>query len=384
MCEFFNSSSGKCAGYGKRPFDCKIYPFAVAKSPSGEDILLVIDSLCANTADILSKLDPVLLASLDFPENSAIEWEETFIPLKVLKSGKNTSDDFSLLERKSRYFFTQSFKNPPSLSAYGFAYHFIWDDVTKYYWKTIEGVFCVFSKTGEELIMPLSPAKYTEKSLSKCFELMGKMNSNKEIPRIENAGEAFALAAKKDGFKISVKDSEYLYNRKILAELKGDKYKSMRWLCNTFEENIDIECRRLNNSDINGCARLLNLWYNRKMTKTTAENDLFMLRHSLNSNRNALSYSSDLGLSGMTLRIGAEIVAYTLGAPLNKDTFCIYFEIANPDIKGSSQYIFREFCRKLKGYKFVNTMGDEGIEGLKKAKDLYKPVSKVKNFTIKL
>jgi len=137
VCEFFDTSSGKCAGYGKRPFDCEIYPFAVAKSPSGEDILLVIDSLCANTADILEKLDPVLLASLDFPESAAIEWEETFIPLKVLKSGKNTSDDFSLLERKSRYFFTQSFKNPPSLSAYGFAYHFIWDDVTKYYWKTI-------------------------------------------------------------------------------------------------------------------------------------------------------------------------------------------------------------------------------------------------------
>ena len=382
ICELFDPLSGKCCGYGRRPFDCEVYPFAVALSQNGEDILLVIDSLCPNTEGILDKLEPSILEKLDFDADSAIKWEDSFIPLKILKSTGIINSELNLLKRDSRFFFNHFKTNPPPLSAYGFAYHFIWDDITTHYWKTIDGIFYVFSKTGKEIIIPLAPAEYKETSLLKCFELLESLNSNKEIARIENAGENFALAAKKTGFKVSVKDSEYLYETKVLAELKGDNYKSMRWLCNTFEQHKNIEWRAFETSDLEDSAQLLNLWYNKKITETTADNDLFLLRHALKANRNALSMHRELGLTGMTVRLGSKLVAYTLGAPLSNDTFCVYFEITDPETKGASQYIFREFCRMLKGYKFINTMGDEGIVLLKISKELYKPAGKPVNYTI--
>ena len=64
-------------------------------------------------------------------------------------------------------------------------------------------------------------------------------------------------------------------------------------------------------------------------------------------------------MAGKILKIKNEIISYTFGAPVNIDTFCVFLEISNPSVKGASQFIFREFCRELKGFKYINTMGDE-------------------------
>ena len=89
-----------------------------------------------------------------------------------------------------------------------------------------------------------------------------------------------------------------------------------------------------------------------------------------------------LGLTGRVLRTGSTVAAYTFGSALSEDTFCVYFEISNPAFKGAGQYVFRELCRELIACKYINTMGHDGIEGLKTAKELYKPVEKLGVYTI--
>jgi hypothetical protein len=58
---------------------------------------------------------------------------------------------------------------------------------------------------------------------------------------------------------------------------------------------------------------------------------------------------------------------------INKDTFCILYEITDLSVKGLAQFIFKEFATELTGYKYINIMDDSGLENLKKVKLSYQP-----------
>lgn len=128
--------------------------------------------------------------------------------------------------------------------------------------------------------------------------------------------------------------------------------------------------------------KLLRAWLDEKNKKAAADNELFLLRHISSAHKKIFVNYKKYNMAGRIIKKGNEIISYTFGSPINFDTFCIFIEISNPKIKGASQYIFREFCRELKSFKFINTMGDEGIEGLKLAKSLYKPAFKAINYIV--
>ena len=75
------------------------------------------------------------------------------------------------------------------------------------------------------------------------------------------------------------------------------------------------------------------------------------------------------------IRTGDGIVALTLGEPLNQDTFVIHFEKAFSGIQGAYPMINQQFIlHELMDYKYVNREEDMGLDGLRKAKESYKPV----------
>ena len=381
-CEAYDSKTCRCAAYSKRPFDCEIYPFAVAKSEDGACTLLAIDSLCPNHEEILGKLKETELNNLKYPEGAEIAWEETFIPLRVLKNSENGASTFNTLSPEAGFFFRNYFFNTGRLSALGFPYHMIWSHNTSYFWKIIDGSFCMFSKTGKDYSLPLPPLPYSKEAFQECSRLIEALNLEGSGFSAFNASEETARTAALDGFSARETSQEFLYKRTSLAELKGDNYKGARWLCNVFEKNKDISLLEYKQGDLEECAAALNLWYNHKFEKTKYENELYLLKHSLKANRTALSMQKKLGLTGRVLRCGGNVAAYTFGAAISEDTFCVYFEITNPSFKGAGQYIFRELCRELIACKYINAMGHDGIEGLKTAKELYKPVEKLGVYTI--
>ena len=69
-------------------------------------------------------------------------------------------------------------------------------------------------------------------------------------------------------------------------------------------------------------------------------------------------------------------MAYTFGYPLNEQTFCVLFEIADLFCSGLGVFIFREFCRDaaLTPYKFINVMDDFELNNIQRTKDSYRPV----------
>ena len=96
----------------------------------------------------------------------------------------------------------------------------------------------------------------------------------------------------------------------------------------------------------------------------------------------ALQFSSELGLLGLVAEVEGRLAAYTLGYPLSDSVFCVLFEIADRDVRGLAQYIFREFCRSLARFEFINAMDDSGLEGLRRAKQSYHPERIVTSYIV--
>ena len=80
------------------------------------------------------------------------------------------------------------------------------------------------------------------------------------------------------------------------------------------------------------------------------------------------------GLEGWVAEVEGRVAAYTFGGVLSPRIFCLFVEITDPARPGLGVWLFQEFCRRMKGSALVNTMGDEGLEGLRRAKESYRPL----------
>jgi hypothetical protein len=100
------------------------------------------------------------------------------------------------------------------------------------------------------------------------------------------------------------------------------------------------------------------------------------------AHRVALHHAGELGLLGLVVEVEGRLAAYTLGYPLSDSVFCILFEIADRDVRGLAQYIFREFCRSLARFEFINAMDDSELEGLRRAKQSYHPERIVPSYIV--
>ena len=79
------------------------------------------------------------------------------------------------------------------------------------------------------------------------------------------------------------------------------------------------------------------------------------------------------------------IVAFTFGAPINKETFDTCVEKADTSIEGSYAMINYEFANRIpEQYIYVNREEDLGLEGLRKAKLSYQPETILEKYMAEL
>ena len=72
-------------------------------------------------------------------------------------------------------------------------------------------------------------------------------------------------------------------------------------------------------------------------------------------------------------------MAFTFGEQLNEDTAVIHVEKADPDVNGAYTAINQAFVANTwQDMTYINREEDMGIEGLRKAKESYRPVKMIK------
>lgn len=174
--------------------------------------------------------------------------------------------------------------------------------------------------------------------------------------------------------------TDYIYLREKLATLAGKKLQAKRNHANRFARLYpDAEYRPLAPDLFGECRQLVAAW-NERHEETKSR-----LGHS--EERRSLSYVLEhwdaLGTTGMALTVGGRLVAFTYGAPINRDTFGVCFEKADTNYEGAYAAINRAFAASIpEQYVYLNREEDLGIEGLRSAKLSYHPEILLHKYTV--
>ena len=167
---------------------------------------------------------------------------------------------------------------------------------------------------------------------------------------------------------------DYIYNKEEIVNLVGNKYRQNRRWLNKFLENYQYEFQLINEDLITKCKELQLEWC--IMRACTEDESLEAEQEAIYE---ALNNFNKLGFKGGLICVEDKCAAYTFGEMLNDSTLVIHIEKAHADYEGAYQAINNFFLKSCcKDAIFVNREQDLGIEGLRRAKESYKPIKMIK------
>lgn len=402
ICACFDQQANYCRDYANRLLDCRIYPFILHKKD--DKVVLAADLRCPylnenfktssfkeyaqylrsflNSEGVKSflKANPEIIADYDGQIEiiSQIDCSGVFGNILSLND-KPLFEKYLALARRE-------------LSAFSFANIYAWRSLFEIRYKIIKERLCIFFKDRTGSFMYLAPLGgiIDKETIDECFLIMDSQNKNKQVSRIENVEDENLDFYHSHGFNLIPKDKEYVYLTEELINLSGDGFKDKRASYNYFIKNYKYTYEQLTLDCIYECLSVLADWRQERLArKKIGQNDgeAIFYRGILDDNllwqEELLLNFSQLSLFGRVIKIEGKARAYTFGFELNNETFCIAAETADLSFKGIAQFLFREFSRDLKKYKYINVMDDSGLTNIRKVKLSYRPHKKIAGFIIK-
>jgi len=275
---------------------------------------------------------------------------------------------------------------PRSASHYTLASLIGWSDLIRLWRAPLkEGGWALFSEQAGGLFLPVPPLGDPEGEgpVREAWKILEQANQGSAVSRIEGIETAAVGGFKEMGFSVRPAETEYLYETASLARLSGDGYRSQRWAVNRCLKSIPVRIRQFEQGDIVPCLQLYTRWAIRRQKAASDDLEKRLLRDSLFYHRRLMMDRERLGLWGRVLESRGKILAYTFGGEISKETFGVFAEIADREIPGLAQTLFREFCREIEksGFRRLNAMGDAGLPALRAAKMAYRPSALLPLFT---
>jgi len=164
-------------------------------------------------------------------------------------------------------------------------------------------------------------------------------------------------------------DFEYIYSAIKLTQLEGHLLKPKRNQVNHFVKHNRWKYNFICKDNIDKVKTFNTLWDD---YKTVGEQPSLMKENM--ALEEAFNYFFELNMQGIILQIEDEVVAFSIGFPLNEDTFLVLFEKADRNCKGAYSMINKLFANEIsKKYTYINRAEDAGVDGLRKAKLSYLP-----------
>lgn len=176
--------------------------------------------------------------------------------------------------------------------------------------------------------------------------------------------------------------ADYVYLCENLKNLSGKKYHGKKNYINRFRKTYgNWNYEPISDENTEECIKMANEWCGQN---GCGEGDEGKSDEVCNLIR-GLKNREALHLKGGLLRIDGQVVALTLGESVRSDTFIVHYEKAFADIAGAYTMMNQQFVEhELSGYTYVNREEDLGLDGLRQAKESYRPVYMVEKGIVRV
>lgn len=285
---------------------------------------------------------------------------------------------------------------------------FMWRRFYNFRYSITEGYLCIIAKplcgepyalfpiepqistsysNGKDLILKNLILKNVILKLNEYFTginkplLFRKITSDelKILLDLVSAGSSDIFFKSTPSYSLDRDNSDYLYLSSDLIKLEGKKYDGKRNHIRRFKQNTEFSYEPISSELIRECERIMSEWCAER--NCTDHNELFCERE---ANMELLSNYEALGCKGALIRVNGRFEAFTVGEMLNTDTAVIHIEKAKSGINGLFTFINQQFCEhEWSDARYINREQDLGMEGLRRAKLSYHPVSIIDKYNVR-
>lgn len=171
--------------------------------------------------------------------------------------------------------------------------------------------------------------------------------------------------------------TDYVYLRENLISLSGKKLQPKRNHINKFRKLYpEHHYKPFTLSDVDAYKAFADRWM-------AVSDPIDGLREENRMIHRILDAAKELELLGGALFVEDEMVAITLGSPINYNTFDVHVEKALSHINGAYTVINKLFASHIpEQYTYINREEDLGLPGLRFAKSSYQPFCKLSKGTV--
>lgn len=248
-------------------------------------------------------------------------------------------------------------------------------------------IFCGYQEDGAiSITFPIGGQEQIKKALDVMLAWFETQNREFHMYIVQEKEFELLEAWYPQKFQISYNRdaADYVYETEKLTSLAGKKLHGKRNHINRFKENNpDWVYEPITSENVEDCFQMALRWREEMQCEQDVEK-----RDEMCVTLNALRLMEELHLQGGLLRAkpGGEVIAFTIGEPLNPDTYVVHIEKAYAEVQGAYPMINQQFVEHVaQEYTYVNREEDTGAEGLRKAKLSYRPAFLVEkgNVTLK-
>lgn len=272
---------------------------------------------------------------------------------------------------------------------YTFTNLFMWREMLNLRWAVDDDVLYIFSSNEETFSawQPIGEPDKMQDAITKILRTADEIRGDKkfmfvvvekifadELARYPHA--KFNITAERDNF-------DYVYLAQDLINLSGRKFHGKKNHLNAFrKEYPDAVYLPITEEIIPKCRVELNVWS--EIHKRANPDDPF-IGYEQAAIHEIFDHFDRFKLKGGAILLDGKVVAFTFGERLNSDTAVIHVEKADSNVRGIYAAINQAFVeREWSNMTYINREEDMGIDGLRQAKESYRPVKLIEKFNATL
>jgi hypothetical protein len=240
-------------------------------------------------------------------------------------------------------------------------------------WERHAGSILVYQtrrrEGGWQMNLYLPPIPFDPAALRHAVQRMRDFNGNRP-GRIIFVQESDALLVAREGFEISFKEDEYIFDRAAVMALEGAGFRRLRQdLSHALRAGL-VETRPYTAADRPACLALLEAWRERLIANgMKATQYSYTVACLAAANRFLPSL-----LKGLVVEVNGEVRGFAFSGPISSTMGCNYLCITDLGFPGLALLLRYRLMAEFSDLIHFNDGTDVGRPGLRQLKQRFRPV----------